>query len=141
MFDIEHRMAASGPFDVRYRTSNGGIISIGNCFARASFLAAFARLACDMRVGHITLRLRTRNVTVRRVIKEAVPVARRRAHAQVLLASCMQSAVQCTGRRRVLDGRRIVANRPGMAGTVPEVWALSRQCPGRGKIAIMSRNL
>ena len=63
MFDIEHR--------------------IGNCFARASFLAAFARLACDMRVGHITLRLRTRNVTVRRVIKEAVPVARRRAHAQV----------------------------------------------------------
>ena len=107
MFDIEHRMAASGPFDVRYRTSNGGIIlSIGNCFARASFLAAFVRLACDMRVGHITLRLRTRNVTVRRVIKEAVPVARRRAHAQVLLASCMQSAVQCTGRRRVLDGRR-----------------------------------
>ena len=25
--------------------------------------------------------------------------------------------------------------------TVPEVWALSRRCPGRGKIAIMSRNL
>ena len=35
----------------------------------------------------------------------------------------------------------IVANRPGMAGTVPGVWALSRRCPGRGKIAIMSRNL
>ena len=69
MFDIEHRMAA--------------LYRIGNCFARASFLAAFARLACDMRVGHITLRLRTRNVTVRRVIKEAVPVARRRAHAQI----------------------------------------------------------
>ena len=25
---------------------------------------------------------------------------------------------------------RIVANLPGMAGTVPEIWALSRRCPG-----------
>ena len=34
----------------------------------------------------------------------------------------------------------IVANRPGMAGTVPVVCALSRLCPGRGKIVLMSRN-
>ena len=39
----------------------------------------------------------------------------------------------------VVDG--IVANRPGMAGTVPDIWALSRRCPGRGKIPTMSRNL
>ena len=35
----------------------------------------------------------------------------------------------------------IVANRPGMAGTVPDFGALSRRCPGRGKIPTMSRNL
>ena len=34
----------------------------------------------------------------------------------------------------------IVANRPGMAGTVPVVCALSRLCPGRGKIVLLSRN-
>ena len=35
----------------------------------------------------------------------------------------------------------IVANRPGTAETVPDVLALSRCCPGRGKIVIMSLNL
>ena len=35
----------------------------------------------------------------------------------------------------------IVANRPGTAETVPDVLALSRRCPGRGKIVIMSLNL
>ena len=28
------------------------------------------------------------------------------------------------------SGCGIVANRPGMAGTVPEFWAVSRWCPG-----------
>ena len=36
-------------------------------------------------------------------------------------------------------GHTIVANRPGMAGTVLEFWALSRWCPGWGKIPMMSR--
>ena len=32
--------------------------------------------------------------------------------------------------------QHIVGNRPGMAGTVPDVWALSRRCLGRGKIVL-----
>ena len=35
----------------------------------------------------------------------------------------------------------IVANRPGMAGIVLVVCTLSRLCPGRGKIVLMSRNI
>ena len=31
------------------------------------------------------------------------------------------------------------ANCPRMAGTVPEIWVLSRQCPGQGKLAMTSQ--
>ena len=70
-----------------------------------------------------------------------MPVGLRKMRMRIIFDHVAEKRPFCFSFSEKMVSSCIVANRPGMAATVPEVWALSRRCPGRGKIAIMSRNL